>query len=96
MDFVVIWDLEDDPEGNVQHIREHDVSIEEAEDVLLDSKSNRSVSRSSGLPTAFGRSSTGRYLAVVYEIVDDDPLTIRPVTAYEVPPPSPKRKGKKR
>ena len=35
MDATIIWDLEDDPDGNVQHLREHDVSIEEAEEVLL-------------------------------------------------------------
>ena len=96
MEATIIWDLEDDPDGNVEYIREHDVSIEEAEEVLLDSRSSRALSRSSGLPTVFGWTSTGRYLAVVYELVDDDPLTLRPVTAYDVPPPSPKRKGKKR
>jgi hypothetical protein len=96
MDATIIWDLEDDPEGNVQHIREHDVSIDEAEEVLLDPQSSRSVSRSSGLPTAFGWTSTGRYLAVVYELVDDDPLTLRPVTAYDVPPPASGKKRRKR
>lgn len=95
MDFVVIWDLEDDPDGNVQHLAEHDVSVEEAEDVLLNPGNSRAPSRSSGLPTVFGWTSTGRHLAVVYEIVDDDPLTIRPVTAYEVPPPN-RKKGRKR
>src|SRR6266704_1210206 len=96
MGATIIWDLEDDPDGNVQHLLEHNVSIEEAEEVLLDTQSSRAPSRSSGLPTAFGWTSTGRHLAVVYEIVDDDPLTLRPVTAYDVPPPAPKRKGRKR
>jgi hypothetical protein len=36
----IIWDLEEDPDGNVQHVAEH---------------------------------------------VDDDPLTMYPVTAYEAP-----------
>ncbi len=31
----VIWDLEDDPEGNVQHIAEHDLTPEEVESVLF-------------------------------------------------------------
>jgi len=57
--------------GNVQHLREHDVTIDEAEEVLLDPESSRAVSRSSGLPTAFGWTSTGRHLAVVYELVDE-------------------------
>jgi uncharacterized DUF497 family protein len=87
-----IWDLDDDPDGNVRHLQEHDVTIEEAEEVLLDRRSSRAVSRTSGLPTAFGWTSTGRHLAVVYELVDDDPLTLRPVTAYDVPPPAPKKK----
>jgi uncharacterized DUF497 family protein len=93
MDATIIWDLEDDPDGNVQHLLEHDVTVEEAEEVLLDPSSSRAPSRSSGLPTAFGWTSTGRHLAVVYELVDDDSLTLRPVTAYEVPPAAP---GKKR
>ena len=80
-------------DGNVQHLREHDVTIEEAEEVLFDPRSSRAVSRTSGLPTAFGWTSTGRHLAVVYELVDDDPLTLRPVTAYDVPPPRPRRNG---
>ncbi len=96
MDARIIWDLEDDRDGNVQHLRQHDVSIEEAEDVLLNSHSSRAVSRSSGLPTAFGWTSTGRHLAVVYELVDNDPLTLRPVTAYDAPPPSSKQKRRRR
>jgi hypothetical protein len=43
MDVTIIWDLEDDPEGNVQHIREHGVTIDEAEEVLLDPGSSRGV-----------------------------------------------------
>lgn len=96
MDATIIWDLEDDVEGNVQHLREHGVTLEEAEEVLLDPRSSRAVSRSSGLPTAFGWTSTGRHLAVVYELVGDDPLTFRPVTAYDVPPPGPGKKRRKR
>ncbi len=96
MDATIIWDLDDDPDGNVQQLREHDVTIGEAEEVLLDPRSTRAPSRTSGLPTACGWTSTGRHLAVVYELVDDDPLTFRPVTAYDVPPPSPRKKRRKR
>ena len=95
MPAIIIWDMEGDPDGNVQHLLEHDVTIEEAEEVLLDRQSSRAPSRSSGLPTAFGWTSTGRHLAVVYELVNDDPLTFRPVTAYEVPPPGLKKRRKK-
>ena len=30
----IVWDLDDDLEGNVQHIAEHGLTIEEVEDVL--------------------------------------------------------------
>jgi len=96
MDATIVWDLEDEPDGNVQHLRDHDVTIEEAEEVLLDPQSSRAVSRSSGLPTAFGWTSTGRHLAVVYELVDVDPLTLRPVTAYDVPPTATRKKRRRR
>jgi uncharacterized DUF497 family protein len=48
MDATIIWDLEDDPDGNVQVLREHGVEIEEVEEVLLDPRSRRAVSRTSG------------------------------------------------
>ena len=84
MNIEVIWDLEDEPQGNVQHIAEHDITIEEVEDVLLDPNSRQATSRSSGFPMMFGHSAAGRLLAVVFEHLDDDPLTVRPVTAYDV------------
>ncbi len=43
-----IWDLEDDPEGNVQHIAEHDVTLEEAEEVIQDRYEAAVSSQSSG------------------------------------------------
>jgi hypothetical protein len=96
--FIVIWDLDDDPEGNVQHIAEHGITQEEVEEVLNDPRTSFGVSRSSGLPMAFGGTMGSRYLTVVFERVEADPPTVRPVTAYEVPPPSRrgKRKGKRR
>ena len=95
MDATIIWDLPDDPEGNVQHLLEHDVTIEEAEEVLLSRDSGRAKSRTSGLPTAFGWTSTCRHLAVVFELVDEDPLTLRPVTAYDAPPAAGKKRRKR-
>jgi hypothetical protein len=59
MEATIIWDLEDEFDGNVQHLRAHDVTMDEAEEVLLDRRSSRAVSRTSGLPTAFGWTSTG-------------------------------------
>jgi DNA-binding XRE family transcriptional regulator len=35
---LIIWDLEDDPRGNIQHIAEHDVTPEEVEEVLMPAK----------------------------------------------------------
>ena len=81
---VIIWDLEDDLRGNVQHIAEHGVTIDEVEDVLLDAYSRQTTSRSSGERIMFGQTCEGRSLAVVFEHVDDNPLTVRPITAYEV------------
>ena len=34
-DAQVVWDVDDDPEGNVQHIAENDPTVDEVEDVLL-------------------------------------------------------------
>jgi len=88
---VVIWDLDDEPDGNVQHVRAHDLTIEEVEDVLLEAANPTSESRSSGETVTFGWTRTGRHIIVVWEHVQGDPLTIRPITAYEVPPPREKR-----
>ncbi len=83
----IVWDLPDDPDGNVVHIAGHDLTQDEVEDALFDANSNTAVSRSSGESITFGFTSTGRYIAVVWEHVMDDPLTMRPITAYEVPEP---------
>ena len=90
----VIWDLEDDPKGNVQHILEHDVSQEEVEEVLDAYYDATAVSRSSGNPITFGWTSTGRYLAVVWELIDEDTPMVYPLTAYPVPEAGSKRKRK--
>jgi len=44
------------------------------------------VSHSSGRPITFGETATGKYIAVVFDIVDEDPLSVYPVTAYETNP----------
>jgi hypothetical protein len=86
-DPTIIWDLEDDPDGNVQHIAEHGITVDEAEEVLVDPRSRTGKSRRSGRPQVFGWTSTGKYITVIWEEVSDDPRMIYPVTAYEVPPP---------
>jgi hypothetical protein len=50
----IVWDLDDDPDGNVQHMALHDVSPEEVEDVLLARESQTTRSRSSGERLTFG------------------------------------------
>ncbi len=87
IDAQIIWDLDDDPEGNVQHIAEHGVTVEEVEEVLHDPRTRTGRSRSSGRPEAFGETSTGKYITVIWDEVCDDPRMIYPITAYEVPRP---------
>ena len=73
--------MDDDPEGNVQHIAEHDITKEEVEEVL-ENPDGIETSRSSGRPIAFGETASGRLIAVVFEEIDDE--TVYSVTAYEV------------
>lgn len=86
MDAIVIWD--DEPGANVEHIAEHGLTPEEVDEVLLNPLIDVETSRSSGLPCKFGATSTGKFIIVVWEESHDDPRTVYPVTAYEVPEPS--------
>lgn len=79
------------PQGNFQHIAEHDVTPEEVEEVLNDRHSQTAYSESSGRPITFGWAADGRYLAVIWELVDEDPRVVYPVTAYEAPEPGRER-----
>ena len=78
----IIWN--DEPGGNVEHLEEHGLTVDDVERVLA-SPDSEAVSRSSGLPCAFGWTSDGRHIIVVYEAIDAD--TIYPVTAYEISEP---------
>ena len=65
----------------IEYIGQHGVTPDEFEEVVL----NAIVvgkSRSSVRPIAFGPTSTGKFLACVFEFLEDD--TVIPVTAYEV------------
>jgi hypothetical protein len=87
-DVIVVWDLDDEDDGNIRHIAEHDITPQEVEDVLLNSGNTVVRSRSSKRPITFGYTSEGRYLAVVWEEVSNDPRMIYPVTAYDAPEPA--------
>jgi uncharacterized DUF497 family protein len=78
----IIWDIDDDPDGNVQHCAEHGVTKEGVEEVF-ENATDADIRRSSGRPVVFGDTSTGKHLMVAYEEIDAD--TVYPVTAYEVP-----------
>jgi len=78
----IIWDLDDDPAGNVQHCAEHGVTKQEVEEVFQ-SATDGDISRSSGRPVVFGDTSMGRHLMVVYEEIEAN--AVYPVTAYDVP-----------
>lgn len=60
----IIWDLPDDPDGNIQHIAEHGLVPSDVEYVLKHPK-RRSKSRSSARPIVFGRTPSGEEIAVV-------------------------------
>jgi uncharacterized DUF497 family protein len=78
----IIWDLDDDPDGNVHHCARHGVTKEEVEEAFQNA-ADVDVSRSSGRPVLFGDTSSGRHLMVVYERIDS--YTVYPITAYDVP-----------
>ena len=64
-----------------EHLAQHSVAPHEFEEVVCD-PDEADRSRSSGRAIAFGETSTGRYIACVYELLDD--ATVLPVTAFEV------------
>lgn len=63
--FDFLWTAE-----RIEHLAEHGVSLEDFESVIVDPDAI-GISRSSGRPMAYGYTSDGRYIACVYEMVDD-------------------------
>ena len=80
----ILWDDLDDPDGNVEHLADHDITIEDVEHVLTNPE-DEGTSRSTGLPVAWGYVPDGRYVIVVYEKLAEE--AVRVITAYEVPEP---------
>lgn len=74
--FLFIWNDE-----LIEYIGLHGVTQDEFEEVVLNSR-EIFESDSSKLPIVFGETSSGKYLACVFEFLNDDEII--PVTAYEV------------
>jgi uncharacterized DUF497 family protein len=88
-DALIDWDEPDDDGGNTAHIAEHGLTPTEVESALFDEGTTFDVSHSSGRPIAFGTTATGRFIAIVFEVLNlADPLILRPITAYDVPEPT--------
>ncbi len=74
------WDLDDDPNGNVQHIlRKHGLTREDFEAVFRRAKVLQKSSNSDSL-TAIGSLPNGTVVRIICERVADDEY--RPVTAF--------------
>jgi uncharacterized DUF497 family protein len=87
----ILWDRDDDPKGNVQHIAtKHALTKEDVEDVF-DHPTGADTSRSwPHRPVVFGETRRGRHIMVAYDVIDAS--TVRPVTAFDVPKPKRKRR----
>jgi hypothetical protein len=96
-DIVIIWDDEDDRDGNYWHIcvEGHGLTRDEVAEVLRNDESEIEVSRTSGRPVAFGWTSSGERIAVVFEEMSEDPTIVYPVSAYRAPPKK-RERGRKR
>jgi len=73
IDAEIIWDMDDEASGDVQRIAENGVTVEEVEDVLYGQRTRTGRSRSSGRPQAFGWTSTGKFITVIWDEIRDDP-----------------------
>jgi uncharacterized DUF497 family protein len=73
--YFFIWD-----EENERHMSEHGVSPTEFEEVVCD-PDFVDASRTTDRPIAFGMTSSGRYLACIYELLDAQ--TVYAITAYD-------------
>ena len=81
-----LWDMPDDPRGNVEKLRQHGLTPDDAILVVETARmTDVETSRSSGRPIVFGSIFDGRYIAVPFDFIDRD--TVKVVTAFEVPEP---------
>lgn len=70
-----------DLETNLSHIRSHEVTEEEVEQVLLKPEADRPGQ--DGSRVAIGQTQAGRYIRVIY-VPDPRPTSIFVITAYEL------------
>jgi len=83
-DATVAWDDATDSKANRQKVQAHGLSEDEVESVLLDDDAQVVPNRS--FPEhclVFGFSYTDRFIAVAFEILDEDEPLVRPITAFE-------------
>ena len=52
------WDDENDPDGNVEHIAEHDLTMEDVEHVLKN-PTDQGASKATGFPAVWGYTPDG-------------------------------------
>lgn len=78
---LILWD-----DANIAHIlNATDITAEEIEELLGNHWGKVAQSKRTGRPIVFGWTSSGKHIAVVFELEDDPELVlIRPVTAYHV------------
>ena len=69
-------------ESVVEHVADHGLTPDDFEHVF-ENFDSEGVSRSTGRPIRFGYTIDGRYIAVVFEWIEED-ITVSPVTAYDV------------
>ncbi len=65
----IVWDMDEEVEGNVQHIAEHGLTKDDVATVLRNPDAE-AKSGSSGRPMRFGFTDDGRYIAVVFEWIN--------------------------
>jgi hypothetical protein len=82
VEYTIIWDLDDDPRGNVQHILEHGITVADYEHALTHAIEFYCKSTYPGQEIAVGPDLAGRMIDAAYEVIDA--TTIYPTTAYYV------------
>ena len=71
----------DEPQENVEHIAEHDLTPADVQYVVMNPVENLR-SHSSGRLAVKGFTPDGRYILVAYDMLDD--ITVCVATAYEI------------